>query len=97
MWPAHVCVGSCMCYAQATGYSPAQTAHRAYNTQHAPYMQNVARVAVVEKIWWLQVPLSLYNHNPHFPYLLTHHTFGMSICLVGESLIIRKLFMLTRL
>ena len=54
------------------------------------YMRNVARVrtflnVVVDEIWWDE-RLSPYNHNPHFPYFVTHYTDGMPICSVGGSL-----------
>ena len=54
------------------------------------YMQNVGRVraylnAMINEIWWPD-RLSPYNHNPHFPYLVTHYTNSMPICTVGGTL-----------
>ena len=41
--------------------------------------------SVVDKIWW-EERLSPYNHNPHFPYFVTHFTDSMPICSVGGDL-----------
>ena len=54
------------------------------------YMQNVSRVrtflnSLVDEIWW-EERLSLYDHNPHFPYFVTHFTDSMPICPVGGDL-----------
>ena len=54
------------------------------------YMRNASRVrtllnSVVDEIWW-EERLSPYNHNPHFPYFVTHFTDGMPICSVGGDL-----------
>ena len=53
-------------------------------------MRNVASVhtllnAPVDEIWWDE-RLSPYNHNPHFPYFVTHYTDSMPICSMGGSL-----------
>ena len=55
------------------------------------YMRNVSRVrtllnSVVDEIWW-EERLSLYNHNPHFPYFVTHFTDSMPICSLGGDLL----------
>ena len=54
------------------------------------FMENVSRVrtllnSVVDEIWW-EERLSPYNHNPHFPYFVTHFTDSMPICSVGGEL-----------
>ena len=40
---------------------------------------------VVDEIWWSE-RLSCYNCNPNFPYLVTHYSDNMPMCLVGGSL-----------
>ena len=53
-------------------------------------MRNVSLVptllnSVADEIWWDE-RFSPYNHNPHFPYLVTHFTDSMPICSVGGDL-----------
>ena len=40
---------------------------------------------MVDETWW-EERLSPYNHNPHFPYFVTHFTDGMPICSVARDL-----------
>ena len=59
-------------------------------------MANVSRVrtllnSLVDEIWW-EERLSPYNHNPHFPYFVTHFTDSMPICSAGVAIVTLRVF-----